>query len=191
VIALLALMTLGHGATLYVNGVRADGLRDFQLDGVTVRVDAAGDIWIDAPQYDVQVSQPAAAPTGRVSYGTTPSPQQAGTIPIGRYWLVSRDVGSTGQAVEVWVNQRLVRQIGSGQPALQVDLAPYLSLGQNTVMLYGTSAATSPAPLEVRVGTGVQIGGGGVQLQQTLLGHLQQAGPGSTPVSLSQTITVP
>jgi hypothetical protein len=59
--AVLLWKAIGLSGTLYINGVRADGLRDFLLEDVEVRIDEAGDIHITAPGYKVEaVSEPSA-----------------------------------------------------------------------------------------------------------------------------------
>ncbi|MFZ5477823.1 MAG: hypothetical protein ACOZNI_13695 [Myxococcota bacterium] len=80
---MIALSFLGaaFAATVYINGVRADVLPEVTLANATVRIDAQGNVWIDAPGYRVSVVQPQAAQPytgqGYAAYGgtsTTPAP---------------------------------------------------------------------------------------------------------------------
>ena len=131
------------GPAVYVNGVRAEALRDTVLKGVNVRVDAQGNVWIDAPQYAVEVD------------GRTGAAAAAAPVEAGRYWLVVEDSGSAGHSVQVAVNGALVRTITSGGNIRVLDLAPFLRHGANTVVLQA-AAITDPASgtLNVHVGTG-------------------------------------
>lgn len=82
-LALLAAPTAEAGA-LYINGVRADGVTGLDLKDVDVRIDANGDMWIDAPRYQVEVVQPGGAqPPGatRPPY-TAPSTPAAPAQPL-------------------------------------------------------------------------------------------------------------
>jgi hypothetical protein len=146
---------------VYVNGVRADGLRDFTFTRVDVRVDAAGNIWIDAPQYKVEAAD---APPAAV-------------VP-GRYWLLVEDVGSVGFLVEVVVNGQLVSRVRSGASHAPIDLAPHLRPGENTVLLQSVaSSSDTMGRLVVRVGTGSR-GANLVSLDATPAAELERAGPG-------------
>ena len=149
---LLLALVLGpaHAVDIYVNGVLVTGLKDQVLEDVTVSFDAAGDVYIDAPQVRI----------GRSGTTTrTVEPEEAPVVvtdvPIGRWWLVARDHGSTGAEIDVRVNGDLVRVLRSGEPQVLVDLAPYLHRGENQVTL--TARATGPVtgdPPQVWVGAG-------------------------------------
>jgi hypothetical protein len=99
------------GAAVYINGVRAEALRDVQLKGVNVRVDAQGNVWIDAPQYAVEVDGRAA--------GASVAPV---AVESGLYWLVIEDNGSVGHSVQVAINGALVRTVVSGALNLHVGV---------------------------------------------------------------------
>lgn len=71
-LALLAIALapgLAFAGTLYINGVRADGLAETEFKNVNVRVDSRGDVYIDAPRYSIEVVQPGgvAPPTQPVA----------------------------------------------------------------------------------------------------------------------------
>jgi hypothetical protein len=71
----LALFGAAFATSVYINGVRADVLPEVTLANATVRIDAQGNVWIDAPGYRVSVVQPAAAQPytgqGYAAYGNT------------------------------------------------------------------------------------------------------------------------
>ena len=141
-VAALCLSPRALAGDVYVNGVRADGLRDLEMTDVSVRFDSSGDLWIDAPGYRVEVEAGAAA-------GSPPA------VPVARFWLVTDDQGSKGQIVDVIVNGTLVRKVRSGEDQLILDLKPYLRPGRNTVLLNGIpTRGGSGGPLRVFVGSG-------------------------------------
>lgn len=120
------LFAAAHAGALYVNGVPATTLRSFEFTGVNVRVDANGDVWVDAPGYEVSLGGPAAEP---------PKAPEAAAAPHGVYWLVTEDNQSTGHVVEVRVNGTLVKRIQSGDEQVIQDLGRYLHVGVNTVTI--------------------------------------------------------
>ena len=161
---MLALCALGvalGAPAVYVNGVKADGLRDFTFSRVDVRVDAEGNIHIDAPQYTVEAADaPAAA------------------VAPGRYWLLVEDVGSAGFSVEVVINGQLVARPRSGGAHTPLDIGPHLRPGENTILLQSVAGAAETAGrLVVRIGTGSR-GADLVTFDAPPLAELERAGPG-------------
>jgi hypothetical protein len=153
---------------VYINGVRADLLPEVTLSNATVRFDAQGDVWIDAPGYHVQVlspgepAVPVRTPAPSVSSAQAASMSDTGsrTTPVATWWLVTEDDGSTGHTLEVLVNGTLVRRVASGQPQLILDVGAYLRRGANTVVVQGVPGG-SPAggPLSIYLGRGNTLSG--------------------------------
>lgn len=157
--------------TVYINGVRADVLPEATLKNVTVRMDANGDIWIDAPQYRVEsvAPSPTMPATASGAVGTTASSASTGPIPPGVWWLVSEDHQSTGEALAVTINGAPVYRVVSGQGPIVVDLAPYLRRGNNDVRIEPVANGTlGGGSLDLYVGHGVNDGGT-LRIDQTLL----------------------
>ncbi len=150
---LLLVSTLASAAELYVNGVRATGLRDQTFTDADVHIDEHGDIHVTAPQYVVRSLDPAPAPDA-------PLQPAASAVSAGRYWMVTEDNRSTGHTIEVFVNGDLVRRVRSGDDQLILDLAPWLKPGSNNVTF---SALPGPQPaggiLHVYMGTGYNDAG--------------------------------
>lgn len=151
-IALLCL-ALAHAGSVYVNGVRADVLPEVTLKNVTVRVDAQGNLWIDAPQYEVQAvaaeSNPQAATVGTDT-----------TVPAGTWWLVTEDHQSTGQLLNVVVNGASVYRVSSGQGQILLDLGPYLRRGANEIRIEPVAnGALGGGAFDVYVGQGANDAG--------------------------------
>ena len=149
----LALIPLLQAGSVYINGVRADLLPEATIQNATVRFDAQGNVWIEAPGYRVQVLPPVeyAAPVEPI-----PAAGDAAVsyrVPAGAWWLVTEDDQSSGRTVEVLVNGALVRRVASGEAQLILDLAPYLRPGANTVVINPLPGA-SRGTLNVYVGRG-------------------------------------
>jgi hypothetical protein len=138
--------------TLFINGVKADGLRSQEFKGVNMKVDASGNIYVDAPNYTVQVVESAPE--------TPPAQLDGAAAPVGKYWLITEDNQSTGNTLEVTVNGTLVRRVKSGDAQLILDLAPYLKIGDNQVTVTAVpGAAAEGGPMHVYIGTGSNDGG--------------------------------
>lgn len=176
----LALVAAAFAGSVYINGVRADLLPEMTLEDVTVRIDGAGNLYIDAPGYRARVVSPPAEPTSQTY---TPPPRVASAVPpvaapapvaatppsaspaspaaaVGTWWLVTEDNDSAGHQLEVLVNGTLVRRVRSGEPQLILDLSSFLRSGTNTVTI---TALPSPSlgggVLNVYVGRGGNAGG--------------------------------
>lgn len=130
-----SLLALAHAGSLYVNGVRADSLRGQEFKNVNVRIDANGDIYIDAKNYTIKATEPVPV--------NSPPPAVVAGVAAGRYWLVTEDNASAGHTVEVRVNGVVVRTIRSGDPQVILDLAQFLRPGENQVTM---AALPSPLP---------------------------------------------
>ena len=148
VTALLVMVLVGilpgsaRAGDVYLNGVRAESLRDVELKGVTVRIDQRGDIWITAPDHVVQVDGRTAPPT-------------PGDVPRGHFWLVTEDNASADLSIEVVINGTLIRTVRSGDAQLILDLAPYLKSGPNTILVNAPAGRQpSGGPMRIYVGTG-------------------------------------
>jgi hypothetical protein len=161
---LTLLLSRALAATVYLNGVRVDVLPDATLNNVSVRLDAAGNVWITAPQYTVQevpaaprdatrVPQPAPLAASSPTVDTSP-------IPAGSWWLVSQDESAGGHVVDVVINGTTVRRVQSGEAQVLLDVSGYLHHGANSVR-FVSPAGSRPmgGPLTIYVGRGATTGG--------------------------------
>ncbi len=151
---LLALGTASAG-DLYINGVRADQPPVITMEGVNVRFDEAGNIWIDAPLYRVTVVQ-AAPPPAPAAPATAPA---SSGVAAGVWWLVTEDNDSVGQDVEVLINGVSVRHIRSGAAQLILDVGPWLRPGANEVSLVAAPGRYDGGALMIYIGRGTTTGG--------------------------------
>lgn len=151
--------SLASAGNLYVNNVLVDprSMPNVSLERVTVRFDAQGNIWVDAPGYKIEIQPPAPAPAFVVAPVPQPLPAPpsptSGVAPA-RWWLVTDDGGSTGHAVEVWINGQLAQSVASGQPQRIVDVGRWLRLGANQVVVKSNSTNPTGGSLYVYLGTG-------------------------------------
>ena len=129
----------GSAPRIYVNGERADGLRDVVLEEVDVRVDDKGNIWITAPLYTVG---------GKAGAEAVERP------PAGAWWLLVEDLNSHNVSVVVSVNGRPVTTLKSGVGTGRLDLAPWLHRGANQVVFTAAASAVKEGgPMVVSIGS--------------------------------------
>jgi hypothetical protein len=150
-------LCVAQAGTLYVNGTPVDGLKSYAFEQVDVRVDDKGNIWIDAPKYNVSLGEEA---KGRSSTGGSRADSAVESdLPRGSWWLVSEDQGSTGHKVAVMVNGQAVKIVESGGQQVIFDISPYLHKGTN-VVTFRNSGTDSPggAALEIMIGPGSIVG---------------------------------
>ena len=174
---LAAILTLGwavgdaQGRSVYLNGVKIDGLTGRTFKNCTVKLDAKGDVHIIAPQYKVQVvptgvgaaggarpARPAAAPP---TPGRTPTPATAppagrrvvGSPPAARYVLVVQRTQKhgSGYALTIKANGVLVTKVLVGEEQRVLDLTPYLKKGSNDISIAASKAdATAGGELSLK-----------------------------------------
>lgn len=150
---LLSLAAMAQDRTLYVNGVQADALRSYEFKSVNVRIDEQGNVWVDAPQYKVEVQGNASG--GGASASASGGAAASAAAMQGRYWLVTQDNQSQGHEIEVLVNGVLVQKIRSGDAQLILDIGKYLRVGSNTVVFNAMPAQSlGGGILNIYVGTG-------------------------------------
>jgi hypothetical protein len=166
---LLWLATVAFGGSLYVNGVNVDGIRNQTFKGCEVTIDAAGNIHVTAPGYNITVvddGKKRRAPTDLpaelpgATLATLPAEQAAAAppptsmLPAATWWLLAEDAGSSGHQVVVYVNGARVVTVSSGAGHTLRDLGPYLRPGNNTVRVESTSVASSSGSLSVVLASG-------------------------------------
>lgn len=161
---------------VYLNGVHVEPsqLAGIELKKVDVRMDAQGNVHIDAPGYNVRPAgetapqpgstgpvAPMPAPTAQTT-GVPPAPRLAPApgqvVPAGRWWLYVDDQGSSGHRVTVSINGTVVKSLASGDTVI-LDVGRWLVAGANKVRIDSVSTAPSGGPLYVYVGRGADNNG--------------------------------
>lgn len=161
-VALSLLPALALGGSVFLNGVNIDGLTDVKFEKATVRIDANGNVQIDAPHYKV-VQDPVAAqrppppapapvvapPPPQPVAAPAPSPVQpaAAQVPTRitkRYWLVVKQSapGMTEYDVDVYLNAKWLMTVKNGMYDDAVNITRHLKPGQNTVVFEAKKTAT-------------------------------------------------
>jgi hypothetical protein len=128
--------------SVYLNNVRIDAvesLRNLKLEKVTVRFDEKGDVFIDAPGYQVKLLDQ------RAGSGTSSSVSAAGDAEerivdpklTRRYFLVTEQnaPGMTEFDIDVYVNSKWIRKLGNGDGQIYTEITRHLTPGRNTVLL--------------------------------------------------------
>lgn len=195
-IALLLTATALAGS-VYINGVRADVLPAATLRNVTVQLDPNGDVWIDAPQYRVEAIPEDGPSTGATRASPPPAQTVAPTTPppppaadqVSGWWLVTEDHQSMGQALAITINGAPVYRVASGQPAIVLDLSPYLHRGTNEIRIEPVAnGVLGGGALTVYVGRG-QREAGAIRIDQPSVFYSREA---TSPVgSRTYTVTLP
>ncbi len=138
---------------VFLNGVRADSVRDQTFSNATVRIDSVGNVHITAPGVKVR----------RIPQGP---PETAADL-VHRYWLISSKSkpGATRYAIDVFLNGRYVRRVLSPGPHVTLDVTEYLKPGKNVVKLTARKdtslppISNSPADfLKLLLGPGRRVG---------------------------------
>jgi len=132
-IVLLLVPSVALSATVYLNGVRIDGVTNQTFDKAKVRIDDKGDVFIDAPGYS---AKPVAL--------TADASKSQGTLKR-KYWLVAEQAvpGMTDYDIDVYVNSRWVRKLSGQEAQTLVDLTPHLIPGKNSVLFSAKKTASA------------------------------------------------
>jgi hypothetical protein len=148
---------------VYVNDVNVEGLTNQSFEKVTVRLDEKGNVHIDAPGYTVK----------RVTMAPPKETQPAGTI-TQKYFLVTEQTtpGATEYDIDVFINGRLLRTLGSSEPQLVTEVTRELKPGKNSIILQARKQSESKERPRSTAKTNVFrviIGEGGARNDQVVL----------------------
>lgn len=203
-------------SSVYLNGVKIDGVTNQKFEKATVRIDEKGDVYIDAPAYSVRVvAQPPAAPaTPAPAAPTAPAPgtQPQAAAPAApaapateevpermtrRYWLVTEQStpGMTEYDIDVYVNSKWIKKLRNNEEQVVSEITRHLQPGKNVVLLTAHKLATgdsrrSTSPsntFKVIVGEG-NVGGDNVMIDTPLI-RFQRTAADSQDVSEEFTLT--
>lgn len=148
-------------ASVYLNGVRIDGVTNQKFDKASVRIDEKGDVYITAVGYSVRTetvtvpapaaatppaapAAPAAAPApapATAAAAPTPPPKQA--EPEGpptltkRYWLFTEQSvpGMADYDIDLYINSKWIRKLRNNEDQVITDITQHLQPGKNTILL--------------------------------------------------------
>lgn len=198
VIALLAVLGLcvssAMAADIYLNGKKITGYSDVDFGKVKVRLDAAGHVHIDAPDFKVQEVDPGGktvAPAPTKPPPTTPQPANPANLKE-MYFIITEgsQPGACGYDVKLMVNNRYIKTISDTIPQHVIELNEYLKPGANAVSFMakreGRAAKGAADTFNLMIGKGNAKGG---QLNIEEVVHEFKL-TGADPVEKSKTFTV-
>lgn len=188
-LTLLALCTQAFAGTVYINNLPIDTLPVAELKNVTVRFDAEGNIWIDAPNYQIREVAPPTYVSASDATATTPT-AGTGTVATGLWWLVTEDNGSTGSVVDIMVNGVRVRRVISGQSQLIMDIGPFLRPGVNEIQIIAQPGQPGGGLLNVYIGQGSNSSGT-IRLDAPSVRYARRSSDSAEGGVKTFTITVP
>jgi len=158
--------------SIYLNGVKIDGVTNQKFEKCSVTIDARGDVFIEAPGYAVQGAQTAPATPAR----------EAPTIGQ-RYFLVKTESqpGQTQYDIDIYINSVWFKKLRSDGEQLVLDITDKLRPGPNVLHFAasknlegGRKSYSKQAQLQVIVGAGNQ-GGRKVMIDQPLINYIRTA----------------
>lgn len=119
---------------VFINGVQVEGLANQQFDKVTVKFDERGNIWIEAPGYNVKRVSPAPPSNAATA--------REDAVISKRYFLVSEQnvAGMTEYNIDVFVNSKFIRTVRSSEEQIVSDITKHLKPGKNNVMFAAKKA---------------------------------------------------
>jgi hypothetical protein len=193
-LVLLALLPVPVLASVFLNGVRIDGMTNQTFDKVSsVRLDEQGNVHILAPGYAVKMvpapapaapapvpPAPAPTPPAVAAPAPAPTPPAVATAPerlTRRYWLVTEQSapGKTEYVIDLFINSAWVRKLRNGEEQVITELTRSLRPGKNTVRLMASKVVTGPRRSQsaehvfrVIIGEGNE-GGGRVMIEKPLI----------------------
>ncbi len=177
----LLLMMSAWAGSIYINNIPVQTPPVVEMKNVTVRIDAEGNIWIDAPNYQVR----EVAPPNYVPAAGTNS-----VVPVGTWWLVTEDNGSTGSVIDVMINGQVIRRVISGQTQLIMDVGPYLKQGTNEITMLIQPGAPGGGLLNIYVGQGSNASGT-IRLEAPSVRYARRSADSPEGGLKTYTVTIP
>lgn len=169
--ALALAVVLAFGATtalaadVILNGKKITGMSNVDFGKVGVKLDAAGNVLIDAPEFKVQEVAPAGAKaaTPPPKAEPTPPPNPAGLE--NHYFIVTEGSmpGGTGYDVKLMINNKFIKVLPDTIPQHVVELNEFFKKGANSVSFLAErkarSAKSVDATFTLMIGIGDATGG--------------------------------
>lgn len=149
VAVLLALGALAAGAVagpeVYVNGVRATGLKNADMVHCSVKFDADGNLHILSPGYkvDVDAEGKPLRISGQSDFGEPAKRRRSGALEH-RYVLLYEPSPRVPFTFELYVNGKKFKTIGLDTGAFTVDLTVALKAGENALRVIAKPAGAPP-----------------------------------------------
>ena len=201
-------------ASVYLNGVRIDGVTNQKFEKATVRIDEKGDVHINASGYAVRVETapapeapvapppaPAAAPAPAVPPAaaapvTSPPAPDAPPTLTRRYWLVTEQSvpGMAEYDIDLYINSKWIRKLRNNEEQIIAEITRHLQPGKNIILfsaqkvVMGTPKSYSPQHyFKVIIGEG-NVGGANVMIDNSII-RFQRTAADTKNVSEEFTLT--
>lgn len=121
--------------SVYLNKVKIDGVFNQKIEHCAVEIDAQGDVWIDAPAYQVRSADPS------LSKPIDPVLQK-------RYWLVvERSLPEPAPYdIEIFIRDQLVKKLSAHDNDKQtyLEVSNWLKPGENQIYLIAKKQKDKP-----------------------------------------------
>jgi hypothetical protein len=193
----MQLVVMALLGSVFLNGVKIDGVTNQTFRGCDVTIDSSGNVLITAKGYRVERSETktenGGAPGQTVIVQQSeigPSPSQAPSRPSRRYFLVSMQnrTGATQYDVDVIVNGKFVGTIRSKEMQVIKEITGWVHEGGNQVVMaakknYGGGARVSSSVADyfkIILGEGTE-NAGKVTLENPLVEFKRTADETSNP----------
>lgn len=215
-LAALVVPASALASSVYLNGVRIDGVTNQKFEKATVRIDEKGDVFIEAQGYAVRVLTPApAAPAPVAPPPAAPAPAPAPAAAAApaqpppaapapdappsltrRYWLVTEQSvpGMAEYDIELYINSKFIRKLRNNEEQVISEITRELQPGKNTILLsarkvvMGDRKSYSPQHyFKVIIGEGNE-GGGRVMIDNPII-RFQRTAADSKDESQEFTLT--
>ncbi|SEU37258.1 hypothetical protein [Stigmatella erecta] len=196
-LAALLAPALASAGSVYLNGVKIDGVTQQKFEKATVRIDEKGDIHIDAPGYAARVVAPPAAPATAAAAPATAAPvAEAPARLTQRYFLVTQQSvpGMAEYDIDVYINSKWIRKLRGSEDQVIQDVTRNLQPGKNTLLLTarktsaGQRKSYSPQhTFKVIIGEG-NVGGDNVMIDNPVI-QFQRTAADTQDVSEEFTLT--
>ena len=118
--------------SVFLNGVRIDGVTNQKFEKCTVTIDAKGDIYIDAPGYAVQGAESAAQ---------TARPAATAPAAISRRYFLVKEENRPGMAqydIDIFINSVWFKRLRSNGEQEVVEITDKLRPGPNVLHFAAT-----------------------------------------------------
>jgi hypothetical protein len=118
--------------SVYLNGVKIDGVTNQKFEKVTVRIDEKGNVLIEAPGYAVKQVE-----------GQATEPAPTGGFIAKHYFLVTEQnvIGMTEYDIDLYINSKWIRKLKSSEDQIVTDITKNLVAGKNQVMFIAKKVA--------------------------------------------------
>jgi len=160
VLFIMLLSGSASAGSVYLNGKNIDGVINQKFEKVDIFIDAAGNVHITAPGYNVIEEEEASTSSGASKSGPNPDLNN-------RYFIVTQQ-SSTGAAqydVEIFINGHMVRKIHANDPQLIKEVSRYMKPGPNQVKIRavkdlsgGRKSVSASDEMRVIIGMGQTAG---------------------------------